>query len=169
FDRMGTKAAVSFERVAEFLRGAWDEHAAREDLDEHGPRVVVDRQGGRTSYAGVLGKGFPEAEVRVVGECEARSRYEIVEPAGPSGGARPRRMSVMFTMEGEGRPLPVALASMAAKLVRELFMARFNRYWCGRVTELKPTAGYNTDARRWLREAREWITEDERRTLVRRA
>ena len=45
--------------------------------------------------------------------------------------------------------MAVALASMTAKLVRELAMHRFNRHWCGRVPELKPTAGYRQDASRW--------------------
>jgi hypothetical protein len=46
----------------------------------------------------------------------------------------------------------VALASMIAKYVRELHMARLNRFFTGHMPELKPTAGYFTDARRYLRE-----------------
>jgi ribonuclease HII len=51
----------------------------------------------------------------------------------------------------------VALASMIAKLGRELLMRRFNAYWGERFNELNgraihPTAGYATDARRWLEE-----------------
>jgi hypothetical protein len=58
---------------------------------------------------------------------------------------------------------------MMAKLVRELMMARFNRYWCGFIPELKPTAGYNQDARRWLRDAAGVLTNEHRRVLIRRA
>jgi hypothetical protein len=61
---------------------------------------------------------------------------------------------------------------MSAKLVREMMMQRFNRYWLKRareagVAELKPTAGYTTDARRWLKDARAIVTSEERETMVR--
>ena len=52
--------------------------------------------------------------------------------------------------EAERQHLPVALASMTAKYVRELFMLRFNRFFSRAVPELRPTAGYVTDARRFL-------------------
>lgn len=65
--------------------------------------------------------------------------------------------------------LPVALASMIAKYVRELAMHRFNRYWSKRMPELKPTAGYTLDARRWLADAAQVITKEERAVMVRRA
>ena len=44
---------------------------------------------------------------------------------------------------------PAALASMAAKYLRELSMHAFNAFWCGHVADLKPTAGYPVDARRF--------------------
>lgn len=63
-------------------------------------------------------------------------------------------MRVIFEVDADSRHFPVALASMTAKLVRELAMMRFNRYWGDRLAEIKPTAGYRTDARRWLEDAR---------------
>jgi hypothetical protein len=39
---------------------------------------------------------------------------------------------------------------MIAKLARELSMFRLNRYWLAKAPEVKPTAGYYGDARRWL-------------------
>lgn len=163
-ERWGSKAAVSFASVAELMRRVWDEHGSREDLDEHGPRVVVDRQGGRISYGGVLAAALPGAGIAIVEESETRSRYQVT-----SKHADGRRMSITFQVEAERRHLPVALASMTAKLVRELAMMRFNRYWSGRIAELKPTAGYATDARRWLTDAAPALTPAERRELVRRA
>lgn len=163
-ERWGSKAAVSFASVAELMRRVWDEHGPRDDLDEHGPRVVVDRQGGRTAYGGVLAAALPWAQIAVIEESETRSRYQLA-----SQHADGRRMSVTFQVEAERRHLPVALASMTAKLVRELAMTRFNRYWSGRIAELKPTAGYATDARRWLAEVGAVLTPAERRELVRRA
>jgi hypothetical protein len=58
---------------------------------------------------------------------------------------------------------------MTAKLVRELAMARFNRYWCARMPDLKPTAGYTLDARRWLDDANGALREIERDTMIRMA
>ena len=94
--------------------------------------------------------------MRALTEDAARSRYSLAENA-----------IVQFMPEAESAHLPVALASMVAKYVRELSMARFNRYWCGRVPELKPTAGYSTDARRWLDEMREVLEPAERAAMVR--
>ncbi len=87
----------------------------------------------------------------------------------PSGGPNPRPIIVQFRPEAEEAHLPVALASMTAKLVRELAMARFNRYWCGRMAELKPTAGYVQDARRWLEDLEGVLCDDEREAMVRMA
>ena len=47
---------------------------------------------------------------------------------------------------------PAALASMAAKYVRELLMLRLNRFFQDRLPQLKPTAGYHGDARRYVTE-----------------
>ena len=49
--------------------------------------------------------------------------------------------------------MPVALASMTAKYVRELAMAAFNAHWTTLAPELRPTAGYPLDARRWRGDA----------------
>ena len=39
---------------------------------------------------------------------------------------------------------------MAAKLTRELHMRRMNDFFARHVPELKPTAGYVQDGRRWM-------------------
>jgi hypothetical protein len=51
-------------------------------------------------------------------------------------------------MQGE-RFLPTALASMTAKYLRELSMRAFNEFWCSRIPDLRPTAGYPKDAHRF--------------------
>jgi len=61
-----------------------------------------------------------------------------------------RTIRVAFLLGGESRSLPIALASMLAKYVRELHMALFNEFWAENVPGLKPTAGYPNDARRFL-------------------
>jgi len=74
---------------------------------------------------------------------------------------------VTFQPEAEAAHLPVALASTFAKYVRELAMARLNRYFNALDPELKPTAGYTTDARRWLADAEGLLSADVRAQLVR--
>ncbi|MEM9372754.1 MAG: hypothetical protein AAGA55_03845 [Planctomycetota bacterium] len=119
-------------------------------------RVVADRQGARTKYGSLLSRCFDQVEP--LEESARASRYAV-------GG----RHRVILHSEAEDAHLPVALASMGAKLIRELCMARFNRYWSARMPELKPTAGYVQDARRWLREAAPVLSDKEREALIRNA
>jgi hypothetical protein len=162
----GTKAAVTESVLVRYLAEVWERFGEVGASEGSGVRVVCDRQGGRTQYAGVLGRAFPDVDVVTIGENTSQSKYEL---RSREGEAKKRRMSVAFKTEAESAHLPVALASMIAKLTRETMMARFNRYWCNRVPALKPTAGYALDARRWLRDVHEVITPVERRALVRRA
>ena len=48
--------------------------------------------------------------------------------------------------------LGFALASMAAKYLRELFMEGLNAFFAARVEGLRPTAGYYGDGTRFLEE-----------------
>ncbi|KAA0216940.1 MAG: hypothetical protein DYG94_02490 [Leptolyngbya sp. PLA3] len=145
-------------------KGATTTHALRilaarimQQWPEHEVRIVADRHGGRLHYADALTGICPHCP-RPLEETDRASRYELGD-----------RARVLLIPEAEDAHLPVALASMTAKLVRELAMARFNRYWCSRLPELKPTAGYTTDARRWLREAQPVIDSSTRAMLVRLA
>ncbi len=119
-------------------------------------RVICDRQGGRTRYHGILSPVFEGIEIEE--ESPRASRY-----------TRGAALGVTLTPGADGAYFPVALASMAAKLVRELAMARFNRYWGRRIPELRPTAGYTLDARRWLDDAGGHLTDQQRAALVRLA
>lgn len=165
--RTGTKAATNGWATSRHLRDLWDRWGAEEDSCHGGPRVVCDRHGGRTDYADYLARAVPGASVHTIEQSPQRSRYTLsgVSP----DDHRPRAMTVMFTPEAESACLPVALASMTAKLVRELMMARFNHYWCALAPDLKPTAGYTQDARRWLRDAGDLVSRDARQILIRRA
>jgi hypothetical protein len=133
--------------------------------------VVCDRQGGRMTYGPWLSRQVPGAGVEIVGEDDARSRYLLTRAdLGAQG-----RAGVSFLIEAEQHHMAVALASMTAKFVRELAMARFNAYWSARARaaspsfDLAPTAGYATDARRWLSDAAPLLTRADRDALVRRA
>ena len=61
----------------------------------------------------------------------------------------PRCAEIRFAVRAEKAHLPVALASMISKYVRELLMVLFNRYWAQRVPGVAPTAGYYVDGRRF--------------------
>ena len=150
--RTGSKGDTTALALGRHLRAMFE----RTDFCANDARVVCDQLGGRTQYEALLARELPGTAVRPLAETEARSRYGLGEKA-----------IIQFMPEAESAHLPVALASMVAKLVRELAMMRFNRYWCGRVPELKPTAGYSTDARRWLTEMREVLAPAERAAMVR--
>ena len=102
--------------------------------------VVCDKHGGRNRYADLLADHFPDRFIEIHGEQRERSVYRF----GPSEG----RVEFRFQMKAE-RYLPVALASMASKYLRELAMRAFNDFWCARLDDLKPTAGYPQDAKRF--------------------
>jgi hypothetical protein len=71
------------------------------------------------------------------------------------------RVFVSFQTRAEERHLPVALASMVAKYIREVRMVSFNRFWTDRIPDLRPTAGYPQDAERFIRSIRPHLEEME--------
>jgi ribonuclease HII len=155
----GPKSAVSFNAVGRFMQGVWRRWGIND------PLVVVDRQGGRKHYGQQIANAIPGVVVTPKGEEETVSRYAVKS----TSGAEPRSMRIRFEVSADERNMPVALASMAAKLCRERAMIRFNNHWKERAPEIKPTAGYGVDARRWIEEIKPLIPEDELRQLVRRA
>ncbi len=167
-ERAGTKAATTELGIGHHLATVWKQWAMQPSA--HTVRVVCDRQSGRTQYGASLVRMLASEGVRVAAnvleESAARSRYEL---RGKDARGAEARMVVMFMPEAESQHLPVALASMIAKLVRELFMSRFNRFWAVRMPELKPTAGYRQDGWRWLEELGSVASESERVAMIRRA
>jgi hypothetical protein len=128
--------------------------AARLAADHASPaepvRIWCDRHGGRKRYAGVITAAFGR-QAEPLQETPRRSAYRLI-----GGGLFDRPSDadteLEFVVGGESRP-PVAVASLVAKLVRELAMEQFNRFWQSRQPGLTPTAGYPQDARRWRDEA----------------
>ena len=108
-------------------------------------RVLCDKHGGRNRYAALLQQQFCETLVEVRGEGSNESIY--------AWGPAKRRVEIRFRVQCE-EFLPVALASMASKYLREAAMLAFNRFWCGQLPELRPTAGYPNDAVRFKHEIR---------------
>lgn len=134
----GNKATVLFEETAALIRRLLHLYGRR------GIRIVADRQGMRRYYEPLLCQAFPMSRIGVIREEKRHSEYEICVG---EGAAR-----LAFIEKADDAHLPVALASMTAKYVREVFMSAFNAYWRERVPGLKPTAGYPSDARRFLAE-----------------
>jgi hypothetical protein len=106
--------------------------------------IHIDRHGGREHYGQALMTAFGNYHLRIVEESERRSAYELSD-----GSAR---HSVEFVVGGEDCHLPIALASIYSKYLRELFMAALNAWWGGQVSGLRPTAGYYVDGQRFLRD-----------------
>ena len=156
--------------VGSHLKFLWEKFAASGEEAKLG--VVCDRLGGRASYSQVLEREVPGSRVEMLEESPTRSRY-VLTGKGADGAAR--RMGLAFVTGSESVHLPVALASMAAKYVRELAMMRVNAHWNGLFRELNgrdiaPTAGYATDARRWLDEVgNDVLGSSDRADLVRLA
>jgi ribonuclease HII len=137
---MGNKATVNLCCAMRRIDALW-QRWPEASLD-----VVVDRLGGRVQYLSTLQVSFPDTRIRVLDETAECSRYELSRAE--------TRLTLSFLPEAEGQHLPVALASMVAKYVRELVMMRMNRFFCDRLPELRPTAGYWADARRYLLEVK---------------
>lgn len=152
---MGTKSSVNFCAVMRHIDAIWKR------WPNESPHVVVDRQGGRTRYLQDLMLSYPETKAQILEESDLLSQYRL-ELNGSS-------ITISFAVESEQAHLPVALASMIAKYVRELFMMRLNRYFQTLMPELKATAGYTEDARRYLGDIESLISRSgiDKKSLVR--
>lgn len=108
--------------------------------------IQCDKHGGRNRYAALLQHLFPDSWIEVREESALQSVYRW--------GPATRRVEARFAAKGE-RFLPSALASMAAKYVRELGMQAFNEFWAAHVPGIRRTAGYPADARRFVAQIRD--------------
>jgi len=135
-EESGTKSAVLFSQASRLISGMMKRYAD-DDLI-----VTVDKHGSRDRYGPLLGKRFKGVRLTVKRQDRKAGHYQMRRGA--------RSWEVRFVMNGEKHSLPVALASMFSKYVRELYMKLFNRYWQTHLPEVKATAGYARDARRFL-------------------
>ena len=104
--------------------------------------IFCDRQGGREHYGQLLRLMFEEWSLEILRESDGRSDY-ILRREGHA-------VRLTFCEKAEARCLPVALASMLSKYLREAFMHRFNAWWLAKQPGLSPTAGYYSDGTRFL-------------------
>lgn len=120
-------SAATLELVRQ-LRDAWPGGPAE---------VICDKHGGRNRYDELIGQHFDDQFVFRLEESRERSRYRM------------GNMEFCFRTKAEAL-LPVALASMVSKYMRELLMRQFNEWWQQRVPGLRATQGYPVDAKRFL-------------------
>ena len=130
------KANVLFSATSSLIKTAYDKFGS-DDL-----HVLVDRQGGRVHYRKNLQRMFGDMELKIIRESPATSSYELR--------ADGKAMRLHFVVGADGRFLPVSLASMTSKYLRELLIGNINRYFNGFGANLKPTAGYWKDGLRFI-------------------
>jgi hypothetical protein len=109
-----------------------------------GLAIVCDRQGGREHYGALLRLMFDEWALTIVRESEGHSEYLLHRDG--------HTVRLEFREKAEMACLPVAVASMLSKYLREALMRRFNAYWKRLLPELNPTAGYYGDGARFLQD-----------------
>lgn len=112
------------------------------DTMPDGGHLVADRCGGMQHYSAGLHRLRPGAQVEVLHEEAAVSRYRLRQ--GDTA------VAITFAEQGEERAFPTALASCFAKYLRELMVETLNAWFLARVPGLRPTAGYYVDGHRFL-------------------
>ncbi len=140
-ERVKNKAQVLFIAVTQLIQGILDQ------FPDNDIRILVDRQGGRAHYRANLLRSFADADLRIVQEGDKTSIYELR--------FGPRVLRLTFEVNADNLYLPVALASMISKYVRELLMQCMNDYFVALDGALKPTAGYWKDGTRFVEELRQ--------------
>lgn len=134
------KAQVLFIAVTQLIQALLNEFPS-ENI-----HILIDRQGGRSHYRENLLRSFPDTDLAVVQEGEECSIYEMRRETGT--------VRLTFEVEADDRYLPVSLASMISKYIRELLMDRMNLYFGKLDAGLRPTAGYWQDGQRFVEELR---------------
>lgn len=141
------KASILFTATCSLVKRALDS-SANDDLC-----IIADRQGGRLHYRKSLLRMFPEMELKILREDPKASSYELRRPTYESAG--PRRVTrVHFVVRADARFLPVSLASMVSKYLREMLVCSINRYFVSFHDDLRPTAGYWKDGLRFIEDVK---------------
>ncbi len=131
-------------------RSATRENTTKTKAEPPEVRVFCDKHGGRNFYLPTLMDFFPNLPFCVVEEGRDFSEYIHY--------GSQNTLRIRFQAKGETL-LPVALASMVSKYLREVSMSRFNRWWERRIPGIRPTAGYPLDAKRFRAEITEKMEE----------
>ncbi len=171
-DELGLKSALIAEVTTSLAVETLLRATRRDGIDDALPGtppifiVLCDKLGGRDRYEPLLSTRFPGAKIETVAESRAASVYRFAARRGVVRGGNvvefptETLVEIRFTAKGESN-VPTALASIAAKYFRELSMIPFNEFWrretnadraanaSESVVELRPTAGYPLDAKRF--------------------
>jgi ribonuclease HII len=144
-----SKAAVPAWAVKRLLSEWRPPQPARESSSVRDPRatIIIDKLGGRNHYHALVQGIFPDQYVYSLKEGAAESTYRV--------GTAEHATQLTYMPEADRLHLPVALASMLSKYLREVCMDMFNAFWRQYLPELRPTAGYPLDARRFWNDIRE--------------
>lgn len=137
-EQFDSKGVVLSEATLELIRSLYDQFVVPKSSTE-APRatlVVCDKHGGRNRYDELIASRFEDQFVFRIQESREVSRYRL------------GNLEFCFRTKAE-ELLPVALASMVAKYLREVHMHQFNGFWQKHVPGLKPTQGYPVDAKRF--------------------
>ena len=86
-------------------------------------------------------RAFPQRYLHVQEVCETCSRYRLATQRSD--------WLIDFTVDGDQGICPWPWQHVA-KYIREALMRQFNAYWRSLLPDLRPTAGYYGDARRFL-------------------
>jgi hypothetical protein len=132
------KANASFSIVA------WHIDRLIRAFASEGLLIYCDRQGGRGHYGALLRLMFEEWSIQIIAETDALAHYQLTRGD--------QTVPIIFAEKAETKAMPVALASMLAKYLRESLMNRYNLWWQDRVPGITPTAGYYTDGTRFLQD-----------------
>jgi len=137
------KASVLFTATSQLIKDAFDNFAG-DDL-----QIIIDRQGGRVRYRRNLQRMFPDMKLKILSESPDTSSYELE--------ADGKQMRLHFVVGADNRFLPVSLASMVSKFLRELLVDNINQYFAQYCAHLKPTAGYWKDGLRFIEDLKKNI------------
>jgi ribonuclease HII len=141
-DQFGSKGSLLSDATLKLVTAVIEKHSndPKRFGDFSPVFVFCDKHGGRNHYLDLLTEFFPDEFIQAVREGRLVSEYRLKY--------KKRPIEFRFLAKGESQ-LPIALASMNSKYRRELAMIEFNRFWQDKIPELKPTAGYPEDAKRF--------------------
>ncbi len=118
-------------------------------FNNHAIMIKIDKQGGRDYYAPFLSQLLDGAWIETIREGAASSLYKISD-----------KITVEFLPKADQNEFSVALASIFSKFLREIFMDSFNTYFSQLLPNLRATAGYPQDAKRFYQDITGLLNKD---------
>ena len=102
-----------------------------------------DKLGGRTHYASLFQEAVGQRGlVQILQESSTACLYRVLGAG--------REITLVVQPKADSFYFPTSLASMLAKHAREWGMDLVNRFWAKYIPNLRPTAGYPVDGKRFM-------------------